>query len=204
MDECDHAGIWQVDFQIAEIKTGEKLKPEIAIQEFGEKVFVFDGGEKWFIPSFIEFQYGELNPENRAHNSVLSILRKHNLVDLENNNKPLTSPLQGAMDMDKDKDKVKDKEKGRPKVFVKPTLVQVSDYFKEIKFSENPETFLNFYESKGWKVGNTPMKDWKAACRTWKGKRPENVITESKTEKPKYHQPVNWDEFLKEDDENKS
>ena len=31
----------------------------------------------------------------------------------------------------------------------------------------DPERFVNFYASKGWKVGRDPMKDWKAAVRTW-------------------------------------
>jgi len=30
-----------------------------------------------------------------------------------------------------------------------------------------PEKFLDHYESNGWKVGRNPMKDWKAAVRTW-------------------------------------
>lgn len=29
------------------------------------------------------------------------------------------------------------------------------------------EMFINFYESKGWLVGKTKMKDWKAAARGW-------------------------------------
>ena len=29
------------------------------------------------------------------------------------------------------------------------------------------KSFLNYYESNGWKVGKNPMKDWKAAVRTW-------------------------------------
>jgi hypothetical protein len=31
----------------------------------------------------------------------------------------------------------------------------------------DPEEFVDFYTSKGWKVGKNPMKDWKAAVRTW-------------------------------------
>jgi hypothetical protein len=109
LDECDHAGIWQVDFEVAQVKIGEKLNKEIALNQLGEKVIEFAAGEKWFIPDFIEFQYGVLNSDNRAHNSVIQLLNKYNL-SLEN--KPLISPLQGAKDMVKDKDmvKVKDKE----------------------------------------------------------------------------------------------
>ena len=29
------------------------------------------------------------------------------------------------------------------------------------------EAFCAFYESKGWRVGNQPMRSWKAACVTW-------------------------------------
>jgi len=106
LDECDHAGIWQVEVEIAEIRTGEKFKQSEALELFKEKIHVFDDGEKWFIPDFVEFQYGQLNPSNRAHNSVISLLSKYSLL---NKIKPLVSPLQGAKD--KDKVKVKDKDK---------------------------------------------------------------------------------------------
>ena len=109
LDECDHAGIWQVDFEVAQVKIGERINLETALQQLNGKIYPFADGEKWFIPDFIDFQYGVLNSENRAHNSVIQLLNKYNL-SLEI--KPLTSPLQGAMDMVKDKDMVmvKDKE----------------------------------------------------------------------------------------------
>ena len=31
----------------------------------------------------------------------------------------------------------------------------------------NAQQFFDYYESKGWKVGKSPMKDWKASVRTW-------------------------------------
>ena len=77
LDDCDHAGIWQVDMEIANIKLGESLTIETALSQFGDKIKVFDNGEKWFIKDFIDFQYGELNPKNRVHESVLSILKKY-------------------------------------------------------------------------------------------------------------------------------
>ena len=43
------------------------------------KIYPFADGEKWFIPDFIDFQYGVLNPDNRAHNSVIQLLNKYNL-----------------------------------------------------------------------------------------------------------------------------
>lgn len=76
---------------------------------------------------------------------------------------------------DKDKDLEKEKEK-KEKVasaprFVKPTVAEVSAYCRERGNGINPESFIDFYESKGWKVGNQPMKDWKAAVRTWEQRR---------------------------------
>ena len=49
----------------------------------------------------------------------------------------------------------------------KPTLNEVIEYCLERNNNVDPERFIDFYESKGWKVGNQPMKDWKAAIRTW-------------------------------------
>ena len=54
------------------------------------------------------------------------------------------------------------------KKFQKPTAQEVESYGNSINFAINGQNFIDFYESKGWKVGNTPMRDWKAAVRTWK------------------------------------
>ena len=52
--------------------------------------------------------------------------------------------------------------------FTKPTLSDVKEYASSIRFELDCEAFMNFYDSKGWKVGKSPMKDWQAAVRTWK------------------------------------
>lgn len=100
-DDCDHAGIWQADFEVAAIRIGEEIIEEEAIEIFSDKILVFDKGHKWFIPSFIDFQYGELSPKNNAHASVIKILKKYGLYEKE----PLKSPSQGAQDKELDKDK---------------------------------------------------------------------------------------------------
>lgn len=63
--------------------------------------------------------------------------------------------------------------KGKKKVFVPPTVEEVSAYCSERKNSVDPEAFVAFYRSKGWKVGKNPMKDWKSAVITWE-KRQKN------------------------------
>jgi hypothetical protein len=56
--------------------------------------------------------------------------------------------------------------------FVTPTVAEVKLYCLERKNSVDAEKFVDFYQSKGWKVGKEPMRDWKASVRTWeKGKQ---------------------------------
>ena len=50
----------------------------------------------------------------------------------------------------------------------KPSSIQeIAAYCEERNKGISPDAFWDFYESKGWKVGNQAMKDWKAAVRTW-------------------------------------
>lgn len=51
--------------------------------------------------------------------------------------------------------------------FSPPTPAEVDAYAKEQGISVNGQRFCDFYASKGWKVGGSPMKDWKAAARNW-------------------------------------
>ena len=53
------------------------------------------------------------------------------------------------------------------KRFVKPTVEEVQAYCKERNNNVDAEKFISHYDSNGWKVGKTPMKDWKASVRTW-------------------------------------
>lgn len=51
--------------------------------------------------------------------------------------------------------------------FIPPTDEEVAAYVAGKGYHFNPELFVPFYQSKGWMVGKTPMKDWRASCRTW-------------------------------------
>lgn len=54
--------------------------------------------------------------------------------------------------------------------FTPPSLDEVEEYCKERKNSINAKRFIDYYTSKGWKVGNSTMRDWKASVRTWEGR----------------------------------
>lgn len=55
----------------------------------------------------------------------------------------------------------------KKKVFIKPTIVEIEEFCKKHNYQVDAERFFNYYESKGWVVGKSPMKDWKSAVRTW-------------------------------------
>lgn len=63
--------------------------------------------------------------------------------------------------------------------FLPPSMQEVAEYCRERGNSVDAEQFVDFYASKGWKVGNTTMKDWRAAVRTWeKRDKGENAGTQ--------------------------
>ena len=90
-------------------------------------------------------------------------------VDGQPTGQPLDNPLDSRTDTNKNvKNDNNDKNvKNNIKRFVKPTFEEVDAYCCQRNNSVDAQAFIDFYESKGWKVGNTPMKDWKAAVRTW-------------------------------------
>lgn len=82
--------------------------------------------------------------------------------------------------IDNNLDLNKEKEEKR-KRFTPPTVDEVSEYCKERGNNIDPDSFVNFYESKGWKVGREQMKDWKAAIRTWENRDKKSDPVENKT-----------------------
>jgi len=70
-----------------------------------------------------------------------------------------------------DRTKPKDKNIGPPRpTFQRPSVDEVRDFIRLNHYDVVGETFHAYYESNGWKVGRNPMRDWKAAVRTWHGK----------------------------------
>lgn len=68
-------------------------------------------------------------------------------------------------------DKPSPKPRPQRERFVPPDVEQVRAYCRERGNSIDPEAFVNYYASKGWTVGRSPMKDWRAAVRTWEQRR---------------------------------
>lgn len=162
---CDNSGVWKVDMEMAQFQIDRTVDAGEALKYLAGRVVELTP-DYWHIPGFVPFQFGKLSPDSKPHQAVLHLIEKHR-------NKGYPKGMDTLKDKEKDKDK--DKEGSlRGSRFVPPTPDQVAEYAASLgadNFDGNK--FCDFYESKGWKVGNTPMKDWKAAVRTWLSKAGE-------------------------------
>lgn len=70
--------------------------------------------------------------------------------------------------------------------FIPPTVEEVQDYCQERKNNVDAQTFVNFYESKGWMVGKNKMKNWKAAVVTWERNQKDSGGTSGGSSKNSY------------------
>lgn len=64
------------------------------------------------------------------------------------------------------------------KKFVPPSVEQVAAYIRERGSGVDAQRFVNFYASKGWVIGKSPMKDWKAAVRNWESREGKKTPAE--------------------------
>jgi hypothetical protein len=69
-DTCDSTGVWPADFELMGFQVGEEIDPSSFQHAFGDKVVPLAGG-KYFVPSFLKFQYGELKATNPAHRGIM-------------------------------------------------------------------------------------------------------------------------------------
>ena len=99
----------------------------------------------------------------RVITSDNTVITNDNTV-ITSDNTPITQITDTVSDTDTVS--VSDKDK-KSKRFAPPSLEEVRAYCMERNNNVDPEAFIDFYASKGWKVGNQTMKDWKASVRTW-------------------------------------
>lgn len=110
LDRCDLAGVLELDVDLAEFCIGGKISPEALA---GRAIPL--SGLRYWIPKFIEFQYGcapgDLNEHSPIHSAVLKIIKKYDLLSLLSTlSIPSISPSDRAKDKRKDKDKDKSKD----------------------------------------------------------------------------------------------
>lgn len=75
LDQCEFFGVWAADFELLSFQIGIKVTKEKFADWFDGK-FIVHEEDKYFIPSFIEFQYGELGTDSSVHRSVIAELER--------------------------------------------------------------------------------------------------------------------------------
>ena len=73
----------------------------------------------------------------------------------------------------KEKEIIKEREKEKTaRRFIPPTVEEVKARIDEMGYTFDAEAFIAFYQSNGWMVGKSKMKDWRAAMVTWQKREP--------------------------------
>ena len=181
-EKCDPIGRWSPNFKVANFVIGGevdwmKVKDEI----LKDKIEVLPDG-KWWLKGFCRFQYSVLSPKQPVHKKYIQMLQDANLLDqvehrLDNSLLNSLSNRQEEKEKKKNKSKMKSKSKNKSIIFKVPLETEIKEYMKEINFNDSDTMavkFFNHYEMKGWMVGRTKMKDWKAAVRYWKSHNQTN------------------------------
>lgn len=173
---------------LSETETEEETETEVKEKEISDdiskkKPIDFDtpfqaGGQLWTLPPdfrklaltrYTESEIREFEKTHSCHENPEEVC----LNDIKHQPKPKTTR------------------------FVKPTVEEIKAYCEERKNSVDAEKFLNYYESNGWKVGKNPMKDWKAAVRTWE----KSNFFQQQPQKKNWSNYVGEGSFLKPDGE---
>ena len=60
--------------------------------------------------------------------------------------------------------------------FTPPSIQEVTEYCASRGNGIDPQRFVDYYQQQGWKLSNgNPMKDWRAAVRTWESRNPHKI-----------------------------
>ena len=144
LDDCDNAGIWEKNFRAAAFFMDSDTVTESWAMTFlaGKAIPISDS--KWFIPRFVEFQYGELKESCKPHASVISKLRKAGIDPLTLEafqNKDYPKGMNSLKDKDKEQDQEKDKEKDKdaPQGIVSTNLTINTVELHQARMQKYPE-----------------------------------------------------------------
>ena len=126
----------------------------------------------------------EAMPSNAKQSQATLGNAKHN-VNVNVNENVNVSSIEDIKKRDAKASQKKAPTKSSPARFIPPSVEDVRAYCLERNNRVDAEGFVSFYESNGWRVGKNPMKDWKAAVRTWEKRTNELHANALSTVQPK-------------------
>lgn len=182
VENCDNAGFFEVNKKFMLFHTGfnEEQLMDAGIELKKSYTKSKDGTKLWF-KNFLKYQKKlPLNSANNMHKQIIMLIQEN--LSEENKFKGsdiLNSllPMDSQIGKRKKREVVETEQSTETELpiikiprFIKPNKDEVYEYMveKEFEFAKmESEKFINFFESKGWKVGKTPMKSWKSAVANW-------------------------------------
>jgi hypothetical protein len=142
---CDHAGMYDVDLELAEFQIGMPVKQKDIDEHLKDHIKVIKD-DKWWVKAFVDFQYGELKDTNNAHISVIKILNKYGILGADEG---LTSSCSADQYKDKeynqDSNKVKEKEKMNPDILKVSAAHKKTIGYREVMFKRKVSEFAEQY-----------------------------------------------------------
>jgi len=137
LTKCDHAGIIDGDWEAAGFFMGCKISLHDFPEPIKNKMVPLDD-DQYFIPSFVEYQYGVLRENSKPHLSVIKRLRSKNLDSYID--RVILTPK--YKDKDKDKDITKRKVDFELKVW---KIAKESKYLDVEGFTKHVESFIEYW-----------------------------------------------------------
>ena len=158
-------------FSVTLVKAALKLFEQLQMISFDNSVICIENWAKYQNVEGLE-KIKENNRIRQArYRAKKKLMLQSNVTDNVNNNTDVTSNVTQSNAVEEEEEKEIeidiDKDKKPPKRFTAPSLEDVKEYCSERKNNVDAERFIDYYTANGWKVGKNPMKDWKAAVRSW-------------------------------------
>jgi hypothetical protein len=227
VENCDNAGFIEVNkkFMLFYLGFNEEELMNAGTELKKSYIKSKDGSKLW-IKNFLKYQKKlPLNNMSNVHKQIISIIQD-NLsdetkfkgcdalksmlpTDLQTN-KP-TRKKREVVATSESQELNNDKPISEPttsRKFIKPTQQEVYEYMveKEFEFAKaESERFINFFDSKGWRIGKNTMKIWRSAVNNWMMNYYERnkILTPKKSKLEvlqKSHEiseDIDWNEFYK-------
>lgn len=170
-DQCDHGGVWDINWPLAQFHMGELDQAAIE-RALSRRVVPVRGGSRWFIPGFIRFQYPSgLSLTSPAHKRIRATLTGHGI-----NPDTLSYTVQGTVSdtpEDKDEDKDKDSSSNAENPFddesmAKAKAIMAADAVPKPPLPMPPKSFADFraMHSRVF-VGREERQEWEALYRLY-------------------------------------
>lgn len=107
------------------------------------------------------YTFGDGAPLDDSHLIEMGKRQSRRVLDEQKTNADKNSIDKNSIE------EIREEKEEKRRRFIQPTLEEVTAYCNERGNSVDPQRFIDYYTANGWKVGKNPMKDWRAAVRTW-------------------------------------